>query len=474
MNPRLPANEIFRLRPPRNPRLSGTHALASIQKLKEITPDCDGAAAENAKNRVEELKHCLQASRQNGLSWIDATNVPRREWTLLRLYTLHLGTTGADEWLCKFDEAVAESVLGTDGRRWHPSRRRDVTNLFFVQFDRLAALPQIAHPLVKAWDAEEKVSRDESSRIWKKKAGILFDWEGPNRVAGFWKEGENVDDLADRFAIPKTSLFREMLFQSVLLRRLRGIRLFEVNRELFREIENSKATRFRHGRTLGSCAVEILVERVMKEAKELWEPAWSRQLVPFACDPRTLNLAERERWWGWANQDQRKAAVKALTGLNIKEFIRLLEDSLKETGSEHQFKRRSDFLLWMFTGGLIEDAKLVVHADLYGNIDAATKQSLQPSRAQGGGQRTSFVCLKCAGGVNLIEGTHNFGLRGFREGRFPINTFWESAPRAFEDGSLRVSENRCDIYQRHSGEWESSFIDKLRNKLRIEWPRFRR
>jgi hypothetical protein len=48
------------------------------------------------------------------------------------------------------------------------------------------------------------------------------------------------------------------------------------------------------------------------------------------------------------------------------------------------------------------------------------------------------------------------------------------APRAFEDGVLRVSENRCDIYQRHSGEWESSFLDKLRHKLRIEWPRSRR
>lgn len=420
------------------------------------------------ENRVEDLKERLRASKENRWSWEEATDVPRREWTLLRLYSLYLGTAGADEWLCEFNDAVAESVLGTDGRRWHPSRRRDVTNLFFIQFDRIEALNRISEMLMKAWQSESVIPREDCSRIWRENSGTLFGMDGPERVAAYWREGEGVDELADRFAIPKTSLFREMLFQSVLLRRLRGIRLFEVDRELFREIENSKETRFRHGRTLGSCAVEILVERVITEAKELWEPAWSRQLVPFACDPRTLNLAERERWWGWANQVQRKAAVKALTGLNIKEFIRLLKDSLSETGNEHQFKRRSDFLLWMFSNGLIEDAKLVVHADLYGNIDAATKKSLQPSRSQGSGQRTSFVCLKCAGGVSLIEGTHNFGLRGFREGRFPIANFWEMAPRAFEDGALRVSENRCDIYQRHSGEWESSFLDKLRRILRIE------
>ena len=118
MNPRLPANEIYELRPLRNPRLSGSHALASILKLQEITPDCDGAGAENMKNRVEELRHRLQTSRQNGWSWWDATNVPRREWTLLRLYSLHLGTTGSDEWLCELDDTVAESVLG----KWSAAR----------------------------------------------------------------------------------------------------------------------------------------------------------------------------------------------------------------------------------------------------------------------------------------------------------------------------------------------------------------
>ena len=472
MNPRLPPSEIFALRPPRGPRLSGARSLASIKKIQKITPQSDIGSAGELEDRVEELRRRLQESLKSGASWLEVTNVPRREWTLLRLYTLHLGTAGASEWLCDFNDAVTESVLGTDGRQWHRSRRRDVTNLFFIQFDRIAALNRISQMLIDAWKAEGGMPRDEISRIWKANSDVLFCSEGPDRVAAYWREGDGVDDLANRFAIPKTSLFRELLFQSVLLQRLRAIRLFEVNKELFREIEKSKETKFRNGRTLGSCAVEILVERVIREGKERWEPSWSKQLVPFACDPRTLNLAERQRWWGWASQEQRKAAVKALTGLNIKEFIRLLEDSLKETGNEHQFKRRSEFLLWMFSSGLIEDAKLVVHADLYGNIDNATKQSLQPSRSQGTGQRTSFVCLKCAGGISLIEGTHNFGLRGFQEGRFPIAKFWELAPRAFEDGALRVSENRCDIYQRHSGEWESSFLDKLRSKLRIEWPRF--
>jgi hypothetical protein len=252
---------------------------------------------------------------------------------------------------------------------------------------------------------------------------------------------------------------------------LRAIRLFEVNQELFREIEKSKETKFRNGRTLGSCAVEILVERVIREGKERWEPSWSKQLVPFACDPRTLNLAERQRWWGWASQEQRKAAVKALTGLNIKEFIRLLEDSLKETRNEHQFKRRSDFLLWMFSRGLIEDAKLVVHTDLYGNIDNATRRSLQPSQSRGGGP-TSFVCLKCNSEITLIEGTHNFALRGFRNDRFPIKALWEAAPQVLEDKSFRINETRCDIFQPHIGEWEKKLHGKLRD-LHIEWPPYK-
>lgn len=471
MNPRLPATEIFALRPLRSPQLSDSRVRASIKKIQKMTPESDGGSAGGLEDRVENLRRRLLESRETGASWLDATKVPRREWTLLRLYTLHLGTAGADEWLCEFNDAVAESVLGTDGRRWHPSRRRDVTNLFFIQFDRIEALNRISEMLMKAWKSESVIPRDDRSRIWQENSEILFGADGPERVAAYRREGEEVDELADRFAIPKTSLFREMLFQSVLLRRLRGIRLFEVDRELFREIENSKETRFRHGRTLGSCAVEILVERVMNEANELWEPAWSRQIVPFACDPRTLNLAERERWWGWANHDQRKAAVKALTGLNIREFIRLLQDSLKGTPNEGQFKRRSTFLLWMFASGLIEDAKLVIHADLYKNIDPATKKSLQPSQSRGG-DPTSFVCLKCNPEITLIEGTHNFALRGFRNDRFPIKAFWKAAPPVLEDKSLRIHKTRCEIFQPHLGEWEKKLHDKLR-AMHIEWPPYK-
>jgi hypothetical protein len=470
VSPRLPPDEIFALRPLWSPKLSGSRALASIQKLKEITPESGRGSSANLEDRVEALRARLQASRENGWSWCDATNVPRREWALIKLYTLHLGATGSEQWLCPFNDLVAESVLGTDGSRWHPSRRRDVTNFFFVQFDRITCLAKLSEMLRSAWINAKGRITDPAARTWAGFADALFACDGPDRIAAHWQPGETIDDLANRFFVPQASVFRDQLFNSVLLRRLGQLPIFSEDHDLFGEVERSKTRSFRDGRLLGGRANEILIDRVLKEAGGQWKETWSRRVVPFACHPRTLDPAEKQRWWGWANPQQIDAAIRGLTGLNIREFIRLLEGSLRGTGNEHQFPRRRDFLLKIFDSNLIQDAKLVVHSDLFHQLDSATRRSLQPSQSKGGGQRTSFICLKCSDGIFLIEGTHSFSLRGFRgEGRFPINGFWNNPPKLYDGTIFRSDEARCDVYQRHTAGWEDSFLRKLRRDLHIDW-----
>ncbi len=469
MPPRIPSPDVFELRDLPTPRLSDRNVERSIGNLRRLCAERGVGGNGGLIDKVERLKKRLQLCWQNDGDWLDATDVPQREWALIRLYTLHLGTTGADQWLCGFKEEVADSVLGVDATRWHRARRRDVANLFFVQFDRIECLDRLAVMLRSAWSVAERTAHHSAAEMWAMHSGDLFATDGPERIAAHWSPGETIEDLASRFFIPQTSLFRDHLINAVLLRRLAEIPLFHKGIELFGEIERLKNRVFRDGRLLGCRAVEILLDRVINEGRGAWHENWSCQIVPFACHPRTLNTGERQRWWGWANPQQMESALKGLTDLNIREFIRLLEGSLIGTGNEHQFPARRDFLLRMFGANVIEEAKLVVNTEFYDRLDAATRRSLQPSRSRG--QQTSFICLKCSGGLYLIEGTHSFGMRGFLgERRFPIENFWTNPPQPYNGALFRTDQSRCDIYQRHTRGWERSFLFTLRRNLHIEWP----
>jgi hypothetical protein len=69
----------------------------------------------------------------------------------------------------------------------------------------------------------------------------------------------------------------------------------------------------------------------------------------------------------------------------------------------------------------------------------------------------------------LIEGTHDFGLRGFVGAKsFPIKEFWSWGKRTYDDRDFRVNRYDCDIYQAHNGDWVTLFVQQLRGR-HIEW-----
>ena len=426
------------------------------------------------EDQIERLIERLRSAREQGQGWEEATDVPRREWALLRVYTLHLGNQDASKWLAPFDDPIAESVLGTQSAAWHSSRRREATQFFFTHFglEEFKSLPMVATMLRDAWNSAGSKLINPAEKCWAENATLLFSTVAPDAIAGEWRPGESVAELGDRFHIHEDGRFRDCLSEALILRRLNEIPLFADEPLLFDLCQRDKEKQFQGGRRLGSRAVEVIVRRVIKEANGNWEETWSQKLVPLACDPRTLAPAEQQRWWGWATNHERETAIRGLTGLNIQEFIRLLEASLRGTGSSHQFPRRRDFLLHLFGKKVIQEARLVVHNDIYYELDIFTRDSLQPSRSSGGGQKTSFICLKCSSEVYLIEGTHNFGLRGFvGSDHFPISNFWRAIPQFYEDNQLRVRPDLCDLYQiHHQGDWQGDFLWKLRSNYHIEWP----
>lgn len=468
------SGDVFNLRPPRWAQMPDALTSQPIARLRRLTASLPEGIAAGDTDLIENLRERLKAAANGELSWEEAINMKRWKWLLISLYTLDLGTDGVEEWLCDFDENVAQHILGDDPMEWHSSRRRDVTQLFFTQFDRITAVAHVAAMLRQAWEHANSGAFDQSALTWAREAATLFAEDGPERLAEHWQQGESPEALADRYHVHHHSRYRERLLQAVLLGRLRKLRFGSEDPLLFSALFESKSSPAGEGRLLGSRAVELIVRRAIDEQVQAWNTAWSSALVSLGCDPRIPIPAQQRRWWGWATQSERDVAIRALTSLTLREFIKLLEDSLRGTNAENQFHRRRDFLLTLFDNGQIQEARLVIAQDLFHRLDRRTRDHLMLSKVSGNAQGTSMICLRCTDDIFLIEGTHSFGLRGFvGQDRFPIRRFWDAAPRTFHDTQLRVSESHCDIYQRHHvGDWVSGFFDQLERRCHVRWPRF--
>jgi len=384
------------------------------------------------------------------------------------MYTLHLGTQGADNWLDPFTEDIANSVLSHPPESWHPSTRRQVTQLFLLQFNRIACLSHLSELLRRSW-ATASGGVDEAAKVWAANANFIFHERGPEQLAHQLRENETVEELAARFHISENGRFRELLYEWILIGRLKAIPFGELENNLFSRVERDKEHILNSGRALGSVAVKILIKRSSSEGDGILPEAWSRKLVPLSCDPRTPNAANQAKWWGWATIDEKQIAIRALAGLNLREFIKLLEDSLRDTNKSHQFPQRRDFLLKLYENKYILDARIVVHDDTYRRLDSQTRKTLLPSQVRSS-KRASFICLRCSHDICLVEGTHDFGLRGdIGNADFPFKGFWDSAPGYYLDSQFRVPAESCGLYRVHVKGWEDKFLYNLRSRYHIDW-----
>jgi hypothetical protein len=300
---------------------------------------------------------------------------------------------------------------------------------------------------------------------------MLFGVDAPRKVAGEWRSGESVDQLADRFGIPPDGEFRERLLEEVILKRVLSASREEIGKQLDGMVTGSKERQLRSGYPLGAEAVRILIDRSISEFQGRVPDGWREQIVTYSCDPRIPNLAEQSKWWGWASRMQKETALKALTELTLRQFIALLKASLGGTEAGEPFERRAEMLLQIFEMGKVIDARLVVHENTYQTLSPKIRQVLRPLQTSGGPQHTSFICLKCEDNVYLIEGTHNFALRGFLgEENFPIPRIWtDRSGFYYHDSNIRVQEHTCHFFQRHhTGDWRWDF-DRQLQRRNISW-----
>lgn len=458
--PRLSLSETLLRRP-----------LADLLKIKTRNEERWGAGGGSRifENRKEKLRKRLKeaSNPKKELEKIKATEVG---WQRL-LLSLYIESNG-QEWLPAFDDDIAFDVLGSDGAAWTATRRRQVANLFFERFNTIPALSYLATQLRSAFD-NRSTAYGANELAWKRHRKEIFQTDGHSRVPQAAKEGEMLQQLMERHAVPTKGVFSVELRQVFLLETLQRCTLGD-EPDVLREIEADRDKIALDALPLGAAALRILVSRVGRDGNSSWPDSWQKWIVRLGCDPRMgRRTAEGAKWWLWATDSQLRLAQQGVTGLTLKFFIEFLEQSLKGTDKEPQFALRSRFLLALFAAKKIDDTRLCLNwAQLQQMNGAMAVNEIERGSYQhyvahlsDTTDKTSMICLKCVDDIFIVEGTHNFGLRVYR-GKFPIDGFWERSRKTYQDRELRLG--RDYIAHDQWGRWVQKFFTELRRKHHLE------
>jgi len=455
-------------------RIDGIQIAGVLQKLRAITAQnlakmTLGVEPKQLKDRKEKMKRRL-LERNQSVTFEEATEEVGRERILLSLYLEYAARLDA-KWLPKFDEAIAISVLGTNGERWHAGRRRQAVQLFFTHFDQLPAsgLSHLCRLLADVFDGVESAGNQPTAK-WQLNGKLLFSPVGHLGVSGAAEKNETLPLLMERFGIPSDGRFAECLRQVFLLNALRDCPLGKEIPALV-EIEALKRERASASQLIGAAALQIMVQRVIKEGRRKWSGGWPNWISRLGCDPRYGRAtAEGAKWWGWATDDELRLAQQGITGLTLSFFIDYLRRSLHGTEKQPQFAVRAQFLQSLFDSGKIQSARLALNWTAYQRLHPRYRDVWTVAHLSATTDETSMICLKCVDDIFVIEGTHSFGLRMFHQ-NFPIPDFWECPRQTYQDRELRISREDCDAFLPHdqARKWVDRFFYHLRTRFHIEW-----
>ena len=459
----------LRLREIPTPRISTLQLDAAVRTLQRITNRKEGGESKHFKNLKEELKQRLMNSKR-AAAFEQTTAVVGRERLLLSLYLEHTGRSDT-EWLPPFNDAIAESVLGSDGGKWHSGRRRQAVLLFFTHFDALPALDDLCARLLESF-ADSESHASSAVNVWHQNPDTIFAIDGPQKVAKAAKKGEALTELMARFALPEEGRFSARLKESFLLTRLESVELGE-GQEILEELETIRTLPYQGGVPMGSAALRIMIRRVLKTGGD-WKGDWPDWILRLGCDPSLAGRIFGE-WWGcWhPTSEELDCARRAVNRQTLEYFIQFLEQSLRGKPGQDQFESRAGFLRWLDDTGKIRRFKLLLHPSAYVALPNAYRQQQQRvAQIEGSGQGTSIIVMECTDDIWIVEGTHIFAIRVFRND-FPLPEVFLENRRSFSYSSFTQGAMHRDsctgIWKKHMGSWLPDLLWQIQCNFRVEW-----
>ncbi len=419
----------------------------------------------NFSKAIENKSENFRNNLKKGASIEYLANQTGGKRILFNLYLKDLGKNETEKWLPDYDSSIHNILTSNLGDAW----LRLVAMLFFQHYGnpRMPAVKELADFLLSSYQHTKK-------NPWGLFALILFHPEGPCKVIETASDDDSIKKIVENYKLPKEEGgFVQSLRRELYLKNLAKISIGEDPSPIMECIEEDRESSAGNGMKLGAAALQIMVGKQKNEGHGQWAPAWAKWISRIGSDPRyNKNTAAYQTWWGWASEYDLQIAQSGMTGITIEFFIGFLRDSLQE--KEEQFKPRKDFLLELYKKGKIIDARLVLNQDCYYTLPKKFLETGSVAKLDETSDETSIICLKCVDDIYIIEGTHSFALRLFRND-FPLPSFWQQPKEKYLDKKLRIASGYFKdnpenaFFLRHSGDWRSKFFNHLRNYFHIEW-----
>ena len=469
----------LRLRDLPLPRIASLQLVGVTRIVQELTrrnlaKATQGIESKPFENRKELMKQRLMKRQKKNVSFEQATNEDGRERLLLSLYLEYAARSDAS-WLPAFDESIATSVLGEDGGEWHAGRRRQAIQLFFTHFDQLPALKVLCSRILESYEALDSPTSGLCA-VWFQQRTTIFAVDGPQRVMRGASERETLAELMDRFAVPGEGRFSARLKECYLLARLEAVELGQ-GQEILQQLEAIRTLQYEAGVPLGAAALRIMTRRVLASQGE-WKGDWADWILRLGCDPALPPTSETfGKWWGcwYPTRAELECAQRALNRKTLEYFIQFLEASLSGTSGYDQFEARAGFLRWLDDTRKIVRFKLMLHPHAFQALPKTYRQQRhRVSKIEGAAQGTSVIVMECIDGVWIVEGTHSFAIRAFRN-TFPLMEVFNENRDSYYYPSFTQGPMHRDscpgIWKAHMGSWVADLLWQMSYYFKVEWTR---
>jgi hypothetical protein len=376
-------------------------------------------------------------------------------------------------YLPTFDQDIAKAILGGGIEKRDTSSLRLAIHLYFMAFGKQGIIQKSGLEVLQGWIrqklphyADKRISSlsTYNSNCW------LFADDGPTRLAEKIPTPADLQRICEEHRVPTKGGFFTAVRDEVLLLRLRQAHPDAVQ-ELVGEISKRKRELTHRGTCLGAEGIRTLIHRVRDELSLDWPDHWLDAVLTMGCHPDVpRTTADYSYFWKWATQEDLNIVSAGLARRNVEKFLSILE---AYHGDSHQYKNRALFLRHLLKHRKIIRVRVLVSPSHFREMkkypDIFDQYAICSLDRE---VRKSVIFIQCQDGVQIIEGSEDFALGLFVEGKpIPVKGVWDPNKTIFElDSLITIRLPGCmSLRHDHKGHWMNKVIRELRN-YHVEWP----
>lgn len=467
MSIRLPTNMEFEL-----PQWQARD-FAQYKKCSDELRVVNNRAGKNSDQFQQRCKELLTLAR-NGQEFSAKREIKNtldvRAFTYLLANFVELGGS------VSFDDRLFQAMVSVRA----PLSRLSLLQLihaFFKFFDKMLddnEMGVVSQFITKQLRVHANVIGRSELATYAMYSDILFSEKGPHNVVNFSiEQGLDLDAALSRVELTSVSQSRytEICNYFYYLETLKQIPVGE-DHEILNEVCKPEVTSavVGEGGLLGHEVLRILIDRSGNQVSK----SWQRTVLTIAGDPRVPKTSDNYRkWWAFLDEKQIAQVRGWLSKLDLELFLKILEQSAKDTGKTDMtkmFKPRKRFMEGLLKQGLVSETRLFLSSWAVNYLRRNYKAFELPSFAEVTSTQTSMIYLNIGNRVHMVEGSHSFKLNLFDRlpdriniANYAVTRFTDrqlrSDPYIFYMREFKNDEGAQQIVHDAYGNWRNKAMD---------------